>query len=52
MKGHFNDVVETFTGIIRELNSGLALVTPCYLLKELLETKEIENYLKSINETK
>ena len=36
MKGHYNDLVETREGILRELNAGLALVTPCYLLKEIL----------------
>jgi hypothetical protein len=39
MKGHYNDVIETPQGIVRELNANLALVTPCYLLYELLHTE-------------
>ncbi len=50
MKGHYNDIIETQNGIIRELNAGLALVTPCYLLKEILDTdiakKQIEDVAK------
>ncbi|MGA9170082.1 MAG: serine protease [Nitrososphaeraceae archaeon] len=38
MKGHYNDFFEV-PGFARELNAGLALVTPCYLLKELLYTE-------------
>lgn len=36
MKGHYNDVLETPVGIVRELNASLALVTPCYQLREIL----------------
>jgi hypothetical protein len=39
LKGHYNDLIENRIGILRELNAGLAAVTPCYLLKELLQTK-------------
>ena len=42
MKGHYNDVTETPLGIVPELNASLALVTPSYLLYELLHT-EIAN---------
>jgi hypothetical protein len=39
MKGHYKkDVTEIPSYTIRELNEGLALVTPCYLLNELLYT--------------
>lgn len=41
MKGHYNDVIETH-GIVRELNAALALVTPCYLLKEILYSETAE----------
>jgi hypothetical protein len=40
MKGHYNDILETPRGIVRELNAGLALVTPCYLLDELLNSED------------
>ena len=36
MKTHYNSVVDIAPGLSRELNAGLALVTPCYLLTELL----------------
>ena len=39
MKGHYRDIMEAH-GIVRELNAAMALITPCYLLKELLMTEE------------
>jgi hypothetical protein len=39
MKGHYNDIIEAPNGIVRELNASLALVTPCYLLYDLLHTE-------------
>jgi hypothetical protein len=49
MKGHFNDMQNLERGM--ELNLGLALVTPCYLLEELLQSdqarQEREKYPKS-----
>lgn len=41
MKGHYDDliispVLEVKDNILRELNSGIAAITPCYLLKEIL----------------
>jgi hypothetical protein len=38
MLGHFNDIEALEKG--HELNVGLAWVTPCYLLEELLQTEE------------
>jgi hypothetical protein len=38
MMGHFNDVQNLERGM--ELNVGLALVTPCYLLEELLQSEQ------------
>jgi hypothetical protein len=41
MKGHYNNIVDLVPGMSRELNAGLALITPCYLLTEILHsTKE------------
>lgn len=39
MKGHYRDIIEAH-GIIRELNAAIALVTPCYLLHEILNTDD------------
>jgi hypothetical protein len=41
MKGHYdefvtNPVLNTKDDIVRELNLGISMVTPCYLLKEIL----------------
>ena len=38
MMGHFNDIQNLEKGM--ELNVGLALVTPCYQLEELLQSKQ------------
>ena len=37
MMGHFNDMTSLERGT--ELNVGLALVTPCYMLYDLLQTE-------------
>jgi hypothetical protein len=44
MKGHYNDVrmtrvVDVKDNVLRELNNGIALVTPSYLLQEILFAK-------------
>ena len=39
IKGHYDNIVESPVGY-REFNAGLALVTPCYLLNELLNSKK------------
>lgn len=46
MKGHYNDIIETPSSIVRELNPGLALVTLCYLLKEPLYSEEAQKDLE------
>jgi hypothetical protein len=51
MKGHYNDMIETH-GIVRELNAGLALVTPCYLLKEILHSKKAIEQREKIKQNK
>jgi hypothetical protein len=48
MKGHYNDLLEIPNVIVRELNAGLALVTPCYLLKELLYTTKAKEQRRRI----
>lgn len=39
IKGHYNDLLDVAVGYVREINAGLALVTPCYYLTEILHTK-------------
>ena len=39
-KGHYNDTIENARDIVRELNSGLGMVTTCYLLREILDGDE------------
>jgi hypothetical protein len=46
MKGHYNDfrinpVLELKDNILRELNTGIALVTPAYYITEILESKAV-----------
>ena len=48
MKGHYNDLLEIPNVIVRELNAGLALVTPCYLLRELLYTTKAKEQRRRI----
>lgn len=40
LKGHYNDIIENARGIVRELNSGLGMVTPCCLRREILDGDE------------
>ena len=40
MKGHHNDIIENARGIVGELNSGLGMVTSCYLRREILDGDE------------
>ena len=57
MKGHYNDfilspVLELKDNILRELNLGISVVTPCYLLREIYspsETEAREELKKKIN---
>jgi hypothetical protein len=39
IKGHYNDLLDVAHGYVREINAGLAVVTPCYYLNEILHTK-------------
>jgi hypothetical protein len=48
IKGHYNDIIENPSGYAREINAGLALVTPCYLLNELLHTKKAKEQRERI----
>ncbi len=50
MKGHYNDVIETKNGLVRELNAGLALITPCYLLREVLYSKKAIEFRRELAE--
>lgn len=47
MKGYYNYITEAH-GKIRELNAGLSLVAPCYLLKEILDTDIIKKQIDKI----
>ena len=49
MKGHYNDILEDKIGIYREVNASLALVTPCYLLDEILNSEAAKVERKQIN---
>ena len=49
IKGHYNDIAETPNGIIRQLNMGLAMVTPCYILKEILDSDKAKQHMKEIS---
>jgi hypothetical protein len=48
MKGHYNDVLPVSNGM-RKLNAALALVTPCYLLNELLHTKKAKEQREELS---
>ena len=55
MKGHYRDfiaspVLELKDNILREQNLGIAAITPCYLLKEILfSPSEVESRNKLID---